>query len=126
MRVLILLAVVVVLWICSLSIALPTAGANGVVATSIAAIICLFGGASALIISEVLRGPVLMAYGVVGGMLIRMAIPLGMLLVFRFQTPHLMDAGLIYYLLVFYMATLLMETLWALPEGGFLNVSKDS
>ena len=50
------------------------------------------------------------------GMLVRMGIPLGAALLVVFRGGPLADAGFLYYLVVFYLVTLTVETFLAL--GG--------
>jgi hypothetical protein len=122
MRVLVLGGLLLAMWVLSLAIAIPFSGRLGITASGVAALICIFGGLGGMLISDLFRGTPYMAYGSLAGTLPRMALPLGLILLFHFKAPALMDAGLPLYLVAYYMPILLIETVWSLPEP----TSKDS
>lgn len=49
---------------------------------------------------------------------LRMGLPLGMFAIVYVQGGALVDAGLAYYLIVFYLVMLTFETLMLFPQGG--------
>ena len=93
-------------------------GGVGLAAAGVAAGLCLAGAAVALLSVHLFRGSSAALAGVLLGMAARMVIPLGGGFVFHAQGGPLAEAGLLYYLLVFYPITLAMETWLSLPETG--------
>ena len=88
----------------------------GLVASATAAGICLVGAALALAIAALLRGPSAAMYGWLLGMFARALLPLLLGVALHFKVPALADAGMIFYLLIFYLATLVTETLVMLAQ----------
>ncbi len=76
--------------------------------------VCTLAATIALVAGEPLRKPQHVIASVVLGMTVRMGIPLAAAIFFR-QGP-LADAGVLYYLILFYTLTLITETLLSLPE----------
>ncbi len=87
----------------------------GILAGAAAAGVCLVAGWMALGLSEPLRRPQLMLALVMVGMMIRMGIPLAAALTVFFLGGPLADAGFLYYLVVFYLIALAVETVLTLP-----------
>ncbi len=104
-------------------------GPAGIWAAAAAALLCLAGAGLALVVSHALREPNHALYGMLLGMAARMGIPLGFGLVCHLQGGALAEAGLLYYLLVFYPVTLGVETALSLPRNerpaSSSDVSKD-
>jgi len=102
------------------SIAGPAAfffgGWAAVAAAAVAGWLCLVGAVIALIGSHLLRGPQLAMAALLTGMAARMGIPLCLGIVLHLQGGPIADAGLLYYLLVFYPITLTVETVLSLPQ----------
>jgi len=100
----------------------PTAfffgGVAGLWAAAAAAAMCLGGAGIALVISYLLRSPARALCGMLLGTAARMAIPLGFGLAAHLRGGPLAEAGLLYYLLVFYPVTLAVETALSLPHGA--------
>lgn len=101
-------------------IGLPAAwligGWPGISAAAVAAVLCLCGALAALVVSGgTLGGGRGMVAGVLAGMLLRMALPLGVGLALHITGGALAQAGLLYYVLVFYPVTLTVETVLSLP-----------
>lgn len=82
-----------------------------------AAVICWLPALVTLAMAEFLRGPYLLV-GWLGGMAIRLAVPLACALAAHVRGGWLAEAGLLYYLAAFYPPTLLVETLLSLPSVG--------
>ena len=103
---------------------------SGLWAAAVAAMVCLVGAAVALAISHLLRSPEHALYGVLFGMAARMCIPLASGLLLHLCGGALAEAGVLYYLLVFYPLTLGVETMLSLPgvESGnrCSSVSQDT
>ncbi len=85
------------------------AGAGGV---------CLLAAWMALVLSEPLRRPQHVLALVLVGMMIRMGIPLAAALTVFFLGGPLADAGFLYYVVVFYAVTLIVETFLSTPNCG--------
>ncbi|MGD9721736.1 MAG: hypothetical protein AB7O59_05385 [Pirellulales bacterium] len=103
-------------WCLAASIAYSLAGSAGVVAASVAAAVCWLGGAVALLLTALARGPSMAMYGVALAMLSRTLLPLALGVSLHFAVPALAAAGLVYYLLVFYLVVLAAETLLAVAQ----------
>ena len=88
-------------------------GATGLAAALLSASLCLLGAVLALAVGRWFADP---KSAVMVGMAVRMAVPLSVVLIMQLRGGPLVDAGLIYYLLVFYPVTLLVETALALPR----------
>ncbi len=91
-------------------------GVNGLVASGAGMTICLVCGLLALVVAEQFRKPEHVLQQVLITMGLRMGIPLGLCMVVYIQRGPLAEAGMVYYLLVFYLVTLLVETMMA--TGG--------
>ena len=90
-------------------------GLPGAAAALGAAGVCLAGSTTALVSTHVLREAGLPLEAVLLGMGIRMGVPLAVALVCCFRAGPLANAGFLYYLLIFYPLTLLIETALSLP-----------
>ncbi|MCE5267298.1 MAG: hypothetical protein LLG00_05380 [Planctomycetaceae bacterium] len=88
-------------------------GVIGVESAAVAAAVCYAGGASALAVCRMSRKR--RTTLLLGGMAIRMGLPLALALAVHFHGGPLAEAGLLYYLVVFYTATLAVETFLSLP-----------
>lgn len=91
-------------------------GAAGVTAAAAAAFLCLAGAILALVAGHLFRGPRHAWSALLAGMAARSGIPLVAALAIHLRGGPLAEAGLLYYLLVFYPITLTMETLLSLPQ----------
>lgn len=92
------------------------AGPMGLWAATLPAAVCLVCASVALAIASRCRGPWAALYGVLLGIAIQTGIPLVLAMVAFLCSPALMDAGLIYYLMGFYLLALTTKTLLALPD----------
>ena len=120
--------VVVVCYAAVGPVAILVGGTAGMGAAAAAAGFCLTGAMVALVASHLLSGPKYALYGMLAGMAARMGIPLSLGLVCHFHGGALAEAGLVYYLLVFYPVTLAVETALSLPiaepsQSGSQNVA---
>jgi len=101
------------------AVLLPVAGLvggrAGVAAAATAAAVCSAGAATALGISYLLRGPGLALPALLLGMTARTGLPLIVAVAIQFRAGPLAEAGFLYYLLVFYPVTLVVETVLSLP-----------
>lgn len=106
----------IVVWAAIAPISLRMHEEMGFLAATLAAGICLVSAELALLIWEFLRAPALALYGVLVGMLVRMGLPLIIGGALHLANKPLADAGLLYYVLVFYLATLIVETVLILAQ----------
>jgi hypothetical protein len=85
-------------------------GTTGLVAAGVAAGVSLLAAQFALTIGQLFRGPSAAMYGIVAGMFARMSVALLLGVALQRGVPALANAAMILYLLVFYLATLTIET----------------
>jgi hypothetical protein len=93
-----------------LPIAAAASGMTGISAAAIALGICFGSGVLSFWLVRNLHGPDVVLYQVLLGMMPRMGIALGAAMVIYYRGGWLVDAGFVYYLLVFYFVTLAAET----------------
>ncbi len=91
---------------------------EGLRVAAVAAGLCLAGAVSALLAGHCFRGGKYALVDVLIGMHLRMGIPLGGGAAIYFCDGPLADAGILYYLLVFYPVTLCVEVALSLPAEG--------
>jgi len=91
-------------------------GPAGVEAMGAAAAVCLLGAWVALAVAHWLRAPAHVLVGMLLGMAARMGIPLGFGVGCHLYGGALAEAGVLYYLLLFYPVTLGVETALSLPR----------
>ena len=102
------------------SVALVLGGGTALAAAVVAAGACLAGAVAALIASHALAGASLALAALLTGMAARLGIPLALGLAIHLHGGPLAEAGLLYYLLLFYPVTLGVETLLSLPATSTL------
>jgi len=105
-----LCAVLAVLWALVSPLAFSLSGVAGLWAVAVGAGATLLGGLVALLLASLCYGPAAPMYGMLVGMMARMIVPMAIGVVVQLKVEWLADAGMIFYLLVFYMATLALET----------------
>lgn len=93
-------------------------GAAGLAAAGAAAGACFVGAATALGVSRSFSDPAKAWIGPLAAMIPRMAVPMGFVLVVYGLGGPLIEAGFLYYLIVFYSYTLAVDTMLLLPETG--------
>lgn len=96
--------------------AIGLGGIWGLAAAAAAAGLCLAGALAALAASHAFAGPRHALAGLLVAMAARTGIPLGFGLACHLCGGPLAEAGLLYYLLVFYPPILLVETYLSLPQ----------
>jgi hypothetical protein len=84
-------------------------GTDALIASAVAAAICVFGSLGALIAMQFLKGPAMLIGGVVLGMFLRMTVPLVFCMIVYLQPGFLTRAGMVFYVLAFYMVTLTVD-----------------
>ncbi len=92
------------------------AGSSGLLASALAAGLCALCYALAALVGSVLDEPDQLIARVLLSMLIRMGVPLAFCFVLYFRPGPLTQAGFVYYLLAFYMAGLLVDTLFSVVQ----------
>jgi hypothetical protein len=90
--------------------ALDRDGASGLQAAAIAANVCWLSSCVALVLAGTTQNTPLAVHGVLGGMLVRMFVPGFIGLVVQTQQGPLARAGFLRYILVFFLASLVVET----------------
>jgi len=105
-----LLGVTVLVYALVAATAVSLFGAAGVWAATVAMLVCLGGGVLALVATHWVKGPMQPLATVALGMLARVAAPLACCMVLMIQRGPLLEAGFVVDLLVFYVATLGVET----------------
>jgi hypothetical protein len=90
-------------------------GRSALLAATLALWFCLVAGLLAMLVQSLLSRGGNPLSGMLFGMLLRTGLPLGLALVCQLASPALAEAGFLYYLLGFYLPTLLIETLLTLP-----------
>ena len=91
-------------------LAYEISGPRGPLAAAVAAAVCLAGAVAAVVAASLFRGPSAGLYSLAMGMLARTILPLFAGVVLTMNVAWLKSAGMIVYLLVFYLATLAVET----------------
>ncbi len=89
-------------------------GNSGVASASVAAGVCFVGAAAALMCVAFLQGPTAAVNSTLLGMLFRMGLPLGGAMVLNQNGGPLAEAGVLGMVLVYYLFTLVIETLLSL------------
>ena len=92
-------------------------GSSAVMAAGLAAASCWAGATAALAMAKVLRHPCNALERLLIGMTARMGTPLAVGLACHVIGSPLVGAGLLYYLLIFYPLTLVVETALSLPAN---------
>jgi hypothetical protein len=85
-------------------------GGTGLMALVVAGGVSLAAAVIALAVGRLFRGTRQAMYASLAGMLIRMSVALAAALVLRYGTAALAGGAMMFYLLVFYLATLSIET----------------
>jgi len=114
-RAAVLVSAVALTYAVAAAVAWNLSGTAGLQASAVAAGVCLFGAALALVVSHRFRDPESVLYGVLFGMLLRMGIPLAFAVYIFLEGGGLAEAGVLYYFVAFYPVTLGVETVLSLP-----------
>jgi hypothetical protein len=97
-------------WLLLSPLALQTAGAEGLQAAAIAAVVCWLGAQFSLAIAALIGEGASLLSRIWLGMIARAMFPLVIGTALHIRNPGLNAAGLIFYVLVFYMVTLAADT----------------
>jgi hypothetical protein len=101
-------------------------GWMGVIAAAVAAAVCWLAATLALAIVVLFRGPKHGVSGILGSMLIRMALPLVAGTVLSRQGGPLAEAGVFGLIVIFYLFTLAIETWLSVSLVGPVSSNKQS
>jgi hypothetical protein len=103
--------VTVAIYLVVTSVAYAISGRQGCIAASVAALLCLAGAELALLVMHLGRRRSVRAalIAMLGAMGLRLAIPLSGSVIIRLAKGPLLEAGALYYLIVFYVVTLAIE-----------------
>lgn len=105
-----MVGVVSALFLTAASIGFAVSGIRGVIAAGLAAIVCLSSSLLGLLVVEVASQRGHFLAGALGSMLPRMGLPLVFCLAMHLTGGPFVEAGVIYYILAFYAATLAIDT----------------
>jgi hypothetical protein len=94
-------------------------GRIGLVCVALAAGVCILAALLVLIIQARLPDPKWALAHVLAGFMLRMGIPLALCMMVYLRGGPLAEAGFVFYLLAFYLATLAAGTVAGLPRDGF-------
>jgi hypothetical protein len=112
----ILVLAVVVAFMAAAPVVFHIGGAMGLTAAGLAALLCLLGAATALLVSHLLREPQHALAALLIATTARMGVPILFGLVTHLRGGPLAEAGLLYYLLIFYPVTLTVDICLSLPQ----------
>ena len=119
-------ALVIGLWLFVAPVAYQFSGAIGPRAAAAGAGVCLLGAWLALAIAALFPGPSGALHRMLFSMLARTMIPLLLGVALHLNAPSLAAAGMIFYLLIFYLATLVFDTALLLAQVADSQVVKSS
>lgn len=91
-------------------------GVVGLWAATVPAVVCWACASAALLIASRCQGPWGALYGVLLGIAIQTGVPVLLAMVVSLVAPAWMDAGMIYYLMGFYLLALTTKTLLAMSD----------
>jgi hypothetical protein len=109
-------ALVIGLWLVVAPISYQISGAIGPWAAAAGASVCLLGAGLALAIAALFPGPSGAMHRMLFSMLARTMIPLLLGVALHLNAPSLAAAGMIFYMLIFYLATLVFDTALLLAQ----------
>jgi hypothetical protein len=112
----VLLAVMLGAYGCVLFLVAARGDAVGIAAATLAAGVCLVSAAAALLMSHWLRDPANGLAGVLLPMVARTGLPLLLALIARTGGQGLVESGLVYYLVGFYVLAMAVEIPMSLPR----------
>lgn len=120
-----MIAAIVAVGLVALPVAWWISGSLGVIAASTAAAICLIGALLAVALGHLLpAGPQAPLQRMLVGMMARTALPLIAGVTLHFEVPSLAEAGMVFYLFVFYIASLATETALVIREASLGDATR--
>jgi hypothetical protein len=111
-----LTVILTICWLLAAPLAYRISGQNGILAASVGAGACWLGAQLAVAISALCGGSAGALNAMLLGMLGRMLLPLLIGVTLHVYVPALAHAGMIFYLMVFYLIVLASETLLMLAQ----------
>ncbi len=99
-----------VVWLLLAPLAIGVSGTFGLQAALLAALCCWLGAQFSLLIAALIRGGASLLQRILLGLVARAMFPLVVGTALHIRNPELATAGLIFYVLVFYMVTLAVDT----------------
>lgn len=108
--------VVLAVWLLVAPAGYAISGTSGVIAAAVGAALCLVGAVPAVTVSAFFHGPNAAMYALAVGMLARTLVPMALGVVVHLSVPSLAAAGMIFYLLIFYVVALVVETALTLAK----------
>jgi len=116
-----LVLAVVALYLLVVPVAWYYCGPIAAVSAAVAGVCCLVSAILALVSGEPFRAKQQLLHAMLVGMAFRMGLPLGIgLAIYAYAAP-LVEAGFVYYLLIFFELTLLVEVFLSLPPAQALG-----
>jgi hypothetical protein len=112
---LVLALTVFLVWIAVATYAFSASGADGLFASVVAGLVCFASAAAALVLTAQSSGkPHTAVNGLLLAMLLRMGVPLGVGISLQSAQGRLADGGVFGLIVVFYLVTLVVETILSL------------
>jgi len=98
------------LWLASLPVAMTLSGSDGALSALFAAAVVWMASTMGLVIGEFCYGPSKSVSRLLAGMVVRMLAPLIACMIVLLSSQRLTTSGFVFYVLVFYLVALLIET----------------
>jgi hypothetical protein len=111
-----LAAAIIVAWTMVAPVAYEISGLPGLVAATAGAGACLLSAEFALVVGALFHGPLATLYRIAIGMVVRTMFPLVVCVALYLTVPVLAEAGIVFYLLFFYLTTLATETVLLIAQ----------
>lgn len=92
--------------------------AAGLAAAAVAAVVCWLASTAALVLAWTLRNTAWSAHGLLAGTLMRLLLPASVAGALHVQGGTLAGSGVFAYMLVFFLLTLVVETVLVLPVAS--------
>jgi hypothetical protein len=108
-------AIVLAVFAATAPVAIRLGGSVALAAAAIAAVLCLTGAAAALMIVDRFRTPSSALAALWVGMTVRTGVPFAVGMAIHLHGGPLAQAGLLWYLLLFYLTVLAVGTILSLP-----------
>jgi hypothetical protein len=102
--------VVLAAWLLVAAVAFAISGSAGMIAAAVGGLVCLVGAEIALALAALFRGPAAAMYSLAVAMLARTIVSMVFGVALHLAVPMLAAAGMIFYLLIFYVVALATET----------------
>lgn len=124
-RLMILVVVQLVAFLVTWSVAFLTGGPSILAAACIAAGICFLASVLGHVVSEFPRGETFLTGRLLATMVVRVGIPMALLVVLKMNNSPLMDKGIVYFVVLFYVVGLATDLVLHYRKFQWLSVSSD-